>query len=245
MGIFIALIPFFFVKGSEISGGDFTPSDVQVVGMSATLPNLGMLATWLNADVFATEYRPVPLVEKMKVGRTILDRKLQKISEINSEDMINGDEEHVIPLCLETIRDCCSVLIFCPTKQWCETLAATIARNLKRLLIADDTKDTETTNPLMKDTRTRCLDAVAIKEVLEQLKRSPVGLDKALAEVVSSGVSFHHAGLTFDERDVIEGAFRGGAIRVLVATSTLSSGRSQFDFNFRYSSTVGGKALAR
>jgi len=31
-------------------------------------------------------------------------------------------------------------------------------------------------------------------------------------------------GLTFDERDVIEGAFRHGALRVLVATSTLSSG---------------------
>jgi len=31
-------------------------------------------------------------------------------------------------------------------------------------------------------------------------------------------------GLTFDERDVIEGAFRHCALRVLVATSTLSSG---------------------
>ena len=32
------------------------------------------------------------------------------------------------------------------------------------------------------------------------------------------------AGLTFDERDIIEGAFRGGVLRVLVATSTLCSG---------------------
>jgi DNA polymerase theta len=30
--------------------------------------------------------------------------------------------------------------------------------------------------------------------------------------------------LTFDERDIIEGAFRSGALRILVATSTLSSG---------------------
>lgn len=35
---------------------------------------------------------------------------------------------------------------------------------------------------------------------------------------------FHSAGLTFDERDVLEGAFRQGLIRVLAATSTLSSG---------------------
>ncbi len=31
-------------------------------------------------------------------------------------------------------------------------------------------------------------------------------------------------GLTFDERDIVEGAFRQGYIRVLAATSTLSSG---------------------
>ncbi len=31
-------------------------------------------------------------------------------------------------------------------------------------------------------------------------------------------------GLTFDERDIIEGAFRVNNIRILVATSTLSSG---------------------
>lgn len=35
---------------------------------------------------------------------------------------------------------------------------------------------------------------------------------------------FDSAGLTFDERDVLEGAFRQGMIRVLAATSTLSSG---------------------
>lgn len=35
---------------------------------------------------------------------------------------------------------------------------------------------------------------------------------------------FHHAGLTFDERDIIESAFGNGSLRVIVATSTLSSG---------------------
>lgn len=35
---------------------------------------------------------------------------------------------------------------------------------------------------------------------------------------------FVSLGLTFDERDVLEGAFRQGMVRVLAATSTLSSG---------------------
>lgn len=49
-------------------------------------------------------------------------------------------------------------------------------------------------------------------------------MDAHLQRVVSFGVCFHHAGLTMDERDIIEGAFKRNALRVLVATSTLSSG---------------------
>lgn len=52
------------------------------------------------------------------------------------------------------------------------------------------------------------LDSTAIRETLEQLKRCPIGLDKVLKSTVSFGVAFHHAGLTMDERDIIEAAFR-------------------------------------
>ena len=52
------------------------------------------------------------------------------------------------------------------------------------------------------------LDATAISETLEQLKRTPTGLDAVLKNTVSFGVAFHHAGLTIDERDIIEGSFR-------------------------------------
>ena len=63
-----------------------------------------------------------------------------------------------------------------------------------------------------------------IKEVLEQLKRSPAGLDPSLAKSISFGVSYHHAGLSYDERDIIEGAFKQGTIKVLISTTTLSAG---------------------
>lgn len=43
---------------------------------------------------------------------------------------------------------------------------------------------------------------------MEQLKRSPTGLDNVLKNTVSFGIAFHHAGLTMDERDIIEGSFR-------------------------------------
>lgn len=52
------------------------------------------------------------------------------------------------------------------------------------------------------------LNDAAILETIEQLKRCPCGLDNSLKDIISFGVAFHHAGLTIDERDVIEGAFR-------------------------------------
>ena len=38
------------------------------------------------------------------------------------------------------------------------------------------------------------LNEAALKDVIEQLKRTPVGLDNVLARVVPQGVAYHHAG---------------------------------------------------
>ncbi|GBP01613.1 DNA polymerase theta, partial [Eumeta japonica] len=50
------------------------------------------------------------------------------------------------------------------------------------------------------------------------------GLDAVLEKCITYGCSFHHAGLTTEERDILEASFKSGALRVIVATSTLSSG---------------------
>ncbi len=45
-----------------------------------------------------------------------------------------------------------------------------------------------------------------------------------LTELIPKGVSFHHAGLSSSQRTVVEGLFREGKIKVLVATPTLAAG---------------------
>lgn len=45
-----------------------------------------------------------------------------------------------------------------------------------------------------------------------------------MSKAITYACAFHHAGLTTEERDIIEASFKAGALKVLVATSTLSSG---------------------
>lgn len=52
---------------------------VQIIGMSATLPNLSLLASWLGAELYQTDYRPVPLHEHLKVGCNIYDKSLSVV----------------------------------------------------------------------------------------------------------------------------------------------------------------------
>ena len=110
---------------SEVVGGW---NEVQIIGMSATLPNLDTLAEWLDAVLYSTHFRPVPLQEMVKTGSTLYDTDFKKIRELPSGADSSNDEQDIVAvgLCQETVMGGHSVLVFCPTKQWCETLARSI-----------------------------------------------------------------------------------------------------------------------
>lgn len=57
---------------------------IQIVGMSATLPNLSLLANWLGAELYQTDYRPVPLQEHLKVGCNFYDKDLSVVRQFTS-----------------------------------------------------------------------------------------------------------------------------------------------------------------
>eukprot|EP00850_Spirogloea_muscicola_P019963 SM000203S06139 [mRNA] locus=s203:219205:230833:+ [translate_table: standard] len=198
-------------SSSKSEAGD----GLQLVGMSATLPNTSVVATWLHAVMFETNFRPVPLEEYVKLGETIYDKKMKPMRVLRKRVTIDGkDPDQLVELCHEVIRDGHSVLTFCSTRSHCESSARHVAKYL----------------PCGGNLTAGWEDIVADR------KKGPSGLDPTLAKTVPKGVAFHHAGLTVsptsshkailqgEEREVVETCFRRGIVKVLCATSTLAAG---------------------
>lgn len=53
--------------------------------MSATLPNLDTLARWLKAELYVTDFRPVPLKELLKVENKILNQRMEFERDVKDE----------------------------------------------------------------------------------------------------------------------------------------------------------------
>eukprot|EP01060_Flectonema_neradi_P007376 TRINITY_DN1512_c1_g1_i1.p1 TRINITY_DN1512_c1_g1~~TRINITY_DN1512_c1_g1_i1.p1 ORF type:complete len:1742 (+),score=318.74 TRINITY_DN1512_c1_g1_i1:57-5228(+) len=181
-------------------------SDVQIIGMSATLPNATLLATWLrDAWFFSTNYRPVPLTEWYATSNTLMSvndtsRELQKFEQCAPDDRVAN-------LVLETISEGNSVLVFCSSKRLVESTASRLAQVVQKftLPVSDEHQKQR-------------------REAIDQLSAIPSGVDPTLAESIPHGVGYHHAGLCIEERDVVEECFRNGSIHTLTCTTTLAAG---------------------
>lgn len=187
---------------------------IQIVTMSATLPNVDLLRRWLKAEFYSTDFRPIELREMIKIGRNIFDHRMKHIRAVGEKfaKFFPNDTDEVCELAMETIMENCQLIIFCPTKAWCEDLCTNLARGIHQMFKTSDEAIREIVNKQR------------VANLLEQVKSLPSGADHVLQRSLPYGCAFHHAGLTTDERDLIEMGFRDGTIKVLVATSTLSSG---------------------
>ncbi|KAM7364011.1 DNA polymerase theta isoform 2-T3 [Cochliomyia hominivorax] len=196
---------------------------IQIITMSATLANVELLKKWLDAELYITDFRPVALQEMIKIGNKIYDNNLKLLRSLTEQSTnvkepfpaLQNDSDHVAQLCIETLVDGCSVIVFCPSKDWCENLATQLAGAIHSLGKQGGEWGTKLRAQINRE---------AIDNVKQQLRDIPTGLDAVLEKCITYGCSFHHAGLTTEERDIVEANFKAGALKVIVATSTLSSG---------------------
>lgn len=191
-------------------------SHIQIIGMSATISNLREVASFLKADIYTRDFRPVELKEFVKIGSEILSidpksrclaeafKLERRIGDDFSSPILKRDPEHIAALVLETIPKL-SCIIFCATKQNCENVSTLLADVLPR--------------ELKNYKRDDKLNLIAAIKADSNGQICPV-----LAKSISFGVAYHHSGLTSDERRHVEEAYRLGILCVICCTSTLAAG---------------------
>ncbi|AQK40089.1 Helicase and polymerase-containing protein TEBICHI [Zea mays] len=195
---------------SSSSSGKIASHGLQIIGMSATMPNIAAVADWLQAALYQTDFRPVPLEEFIKVGNQIFDKDMNVVRVLPKvADHGGKDPDHIVELCNEVVLQGHSVLLFCSSRKGCESTARHVAKFLKLPSVGTT------------DVSSEFSDAAA---AIEALRRCPAGLDPILGETLPFGVAYHHAGLTVEEREIVESCYRKGLVRVLTATSTLAAG---------------------
>jgi helicase len=172
----------------------------QVLALSATIKNSEELARWLEAEHIKSEWRPVPLKEGVYFDGLVhfKDGAVQEV---------NVDEDDLSGLVTDVMASGGQALIFVNTRRSAEALARNLSRDIREKLT-----DKEIEN---------------LKKIADQLAR---GQDEAtsmaarLGRCIEGGAAFHHAGLTNEQRSLVEKEFRRGRLKSLAATPTLSSG---------------------
>lgn len=189
--------------------------NIQLVGMSATLPNVDLLCKWLKAEFYSTNFRPVELKEMIKIDKKIYDRDLKFIRNVPSqwsEFFPLVDSDGIFELVMETIAEGYQLIIFCPTKLSCASLCTSIAQGIFNA----HKKNPENVEKLFNLER--------IKMLIDQGNALPTGFEKELKQCINYGCAFHHSALTIEEKELIEMGFKSGTLKLIVATSTLAAG---------------------
>lgn len=174
--------------------------DIQILALSATISNADEIAEWLKAESVTTDWRPVELKEGVALGSHIMfkDGSVRAIERYHKQDPVN--------LAINAIEEKGQALIFVESRRRAQSTARQAANALKKRL----TKRQETE-----------LHRIAAEI---SVRGEKTRLTDDLADYVSKGAAFHHAGLNREHRRLIEEAFKKGDIRILSATPTLASG---------------------
>ncbi|GAB0089173.1 helicase POLQ-like [Sergentomyia squamirostris] len=190
----------------------FVNSNIQIVGMTATIGNIDEIEKFMEATTFAGNFRPVKLTEYIKC-----ESDIYRVDPSNSEmfiperiveskydaDKLKIDPDHLGELVME-IAPHDGVLIFCATRQNCENVAGLLTTVLHQDF------------PKHKQPEKRNL--------LENMRKYFEFICPVLRKTIPYGIAYHHSGLVAEERRFLEEAFLNGTLCVICCTSTLAVG---------------------
>lgn len=194
----------------------------QVIALSATVANSDEIAEWLDCELVQSDWRPTKLVEG------VYHYGSARMSDGSKFKVDISGVSAAVDLAVDSLDNGGQSLIFAETRKRVASLAAKAVEGVYRRL----------------DKTTKELAANASAEILN--KGDDSELTKTLAQMVSKGVAFHHAGLGPSSRKIVEDSFKSGVIKLLAATPTLAAGvnlparRVVIASVLRYDSDYGG-----
>lgn len=189
--------------------------DAQIIALSATVGNSPDLASWLDARLIQSDWRPVALEYATFHDFHVEPRKIQSPGDDGDHGKLSpprdleGLKSHPVWSVVDDgLTQGAQVLMFVGTRRSAQSEAKNLAKRVRKRLVKE--------NPERLS---------ALKELAERLTgRSQSNLAEQLAACLSSGVGFHHAGLTNAQRKDVEAAFKDGLLVALTATPTLAAG---------------------
>jgi len=175
--------------------------EVIFLGLSATIGNSKSLSKWLKAELVESNYRPVPL----KIG--IFYNNEIFFNDGSKEVLKEQPAEDIKEIIIDTLKKNKQAIIFCNSRPSTVNLSKKYSTIVQKVI---SEKEKENLKKIAKDAAS----------VLDQ----PTKQCMALFNSLSSGCAFHHAGLVYKQREIIENEFRKGNIKIIFATPTLAAG---------------------
>ena len=176
-------------------------TNVQVVGLSATISNADVLAEWLGGELVKSDWRPVKLVE----GAFDRKRHIILFADGRKEKVVHRLGVSALSIALHSIQRGIQVLVFVNNRRRAEEWALRLSDHMNLLA--------------------HLMDKDKLEELLSRLSESPSKKEReTLEKLIRKGVAYHHAGLTSIARKVVEEAFRERIVKAVFATPTLAAG---------------------
>ena len=170
----------------------------EVLGLSATISNYEELASWLSAKPVKSDWRPVKLYKGVSYG---------KVVDFKPEYTMNLREDGIFGLIEDTIEQNKQALVFVSSRRNAEAAAEQFGQIVSEKLRLDNDEN---------------LEKIA-KKGQGSLGKSSKQC-RRLAKCIRTGTAFHHAGLLYSQRKLVEDNFKDKKIKVIVATPTLAWG---------------------
>ncbi len=172
---------------------------IQIIAMSATIGNAQEIAQWLNASLVSSDWRPVPLKIGVVVNGKVVyeDGSEREICKVKDES-----SRYLKCLAEDSLKAGGQFLVFANSRRSAVKLAKDLA----------PVTDRYSGSPELESVAK----AIGSTDGTE--------LAKELSALVERGIAFHHAGLSPEQRNIVENYFRRGLIKGIVATPTLAAG---------------------